>query len=127
MNIIQLLVFESNFKTYDKVALFVEDHCLFADITIGDILQTYPYREVKEYTDTSITLSQISRKEPSLTVNDLCKLNRDWNDDTLLMVYSQSKAGTTSLMYEDSVKHIVRTFGKREVAEFSYNKIYLKE
>lgn len=58
MNIIQLLVFESNFKTYDKVALFVEDHCLFADITIGDILQTYPYREVKEYTDTSITLAQ---------------------------------------------------------------------
>lgn len=40
MNIVQLLAFESNFKTYDKVTLFVEDRCLFADITINDILQT---------------------------------------------------------------------------------------
>lgn len=57
MNIVQLLEFESNFKTYDKVTLFVEDRCLFADITINDILQIYPYREVKSYTDTTITLS----------------------------------------------------------------------
>lgn len=56
MTVLDLLAINQTFQHKDKVALFVEDRCLFADITIEVVLLTYPYWEVKEYTENSITL-----------------------------------------------------------------------
>lgn len=64
MTVFELLATDQTFQHNDKVALFVEDHCLFADISIEEVLLTYPYWEVKEYTENSITL--YANYKPSL-------------------------------------------------------------
>lgn len=56
MTVLDLLAINQTFHPNDKVALFVQDHCLFADISIEEVLLTYPYWEVNEYTENSITL-----------------------------------------------------------------------
>lgn len=64
MTVLDLLSINQTLHHIDKVALFVGDHCLFADISIDELLLTYPYWEVKEYTENSITL--YSKYKPSI-------------------------------------------------------------
>lgn len=64
MTVLDLLSINQTFQHNDKVALFVEERCLFADISIEEVLLTYPYWEVKEYTENSITL--YAKYKPSL-------------------------------------------------------------